>query len=110
MPLKLPDRARYRKNLLPAILVTIIIWFLWTTVFLFVPPDSLVAIILFLLLSFIASLFTGALVLGRTRRGVLLGIGVLIYMGLSFYGVANYLNLILIAGVILTLEYYFSTR
>lgn len=110
MALKLPDRIRYRKNLLPAILVTIVFWFLWVSMLLFVSPDSLLIIILFLVFSFLVSLFSGAIVLGRKRRGVLSGIGVLAYMGLSYYGIANYLNLILIAGVILTLEYYFSTR
>ena len=77
---------------------------------LFVPPESIFVTSGFLVLTFLTILFTASLALGRARRGVLAGVGVLSYMGLNYYGIANYLNAILIAGVLFTLEYYFSTR
>lgn len=102
------ERFRRRKNFLPTLVVAIFLWIVWAVIFFFVPPEGLLIPVVFLLVTFLAVFFIGALLFANTRRGLLAAIGVLIFMGLNFYGAGNYLNAVLLAGLLLAAEYYLS--
>ncbi|MBI2035042.1 MAG: hypothetical protein HYT11_04885 [Candidatus Levybacteria bacterium] len=106
----MPVKFRRRKNFLPALLVTIILWGILAIIFFFVPPETPLMPLLFLLIVFLTALFTGSLIFANTRRGVLLSLGILVFMLLNYYNIGNYLNLALLAGILVTLDYYLSHR
>lgn len=95
---------------MPALLVALFLWIVWAIIFLSVPPEGLLIPSLFLLVTFLAVFLSTALLFANTRRGVLAASGVVIFMILNFYGVGNYLNAILLMGLLLALEYYLSAN
>lgn len=104
----LRERVKRRKNFLPALLLTVLLWTVWLAVFFFAPPETFLMPFVFLTLTFLAILFSATLLFANTRRGFLTALGLTAFMLLNFYGIGNYLNLLLIVGVLLAAEYYFS--
>ena len=49
-----------------------------------------------------------ALILGNTRRGLVVGTGITIVVMLKIYDLGSWLNLVLIGGVVIAIERYFS--
>lgn len=95
---------------MPSLLAALFLWTAWLLVFLFFPPEAFLAPFLFLILTFFAVFLTSALLFANTRRGFLIGIGVLFLAILNYYKVGNYLNIILITGILLSVEYYFASQ
>lgn len=106
----MPDKFRRRKNFLPTLLITIILWSIWAITFFFVPPETFLVPILFLFITFLATLFTGSLIFANTRRGLLSALGILFFMLLNYYNIGNYLNIVLLVGILFAAEYYFSRQ
>jgi len=112
MPKKIENRQkeiRLRKNVFPAIIITIVLWFLLIFVILTIPPENSFIILGFFLLSFLCLLFTGSLILGSSRRGVLLALAGVIFLFLRYIGIGNLLNLFLILAFVVILEIYLSS-
>lgn len=99
-----------RKNFIATFLLTVFLWATWTIFFLLVPPEYFLTPLAFLLISFLAVLFTFALLFANTRRGLLVALGVTVFMILRYFEIGNYLNLLLLAGIFLSLEYYLSNK
>lgn len=104
------SRFQRRRNFLPTLLVTIILWGIFAVIFFFVPPETNLLPLLFLVVVVLASLFTGSLIFANTRRGFLLALGILVFMLLNYYNIGNYLNIVLLVGILFAAEYYFSSR
>ncbi len=104
------ERFKKKKNFLLTTILAILLWLAWAIIFLFVPPEISLVPILLLGITFLATLFTTSLVLANTRRGLLISVGVAIFMIMNYYGIGNYLNILLIAGILITVEYYLSSR
>jgi hypothetical protein len=102
------DFSRRRKNFLPTLLLTIIFWLLWGgLVYLFAPTNNILLIAFFLLL-FLACFLTLALILANSRRGFIAALGIISFLILRFYQLGNILNLILLGGILITLDLYFA--
>ncbi|OGM18664.1 hypothetical protein A2686_04325 [Candidatus Woesebacteria bacterium RIFCSPHIGHO2_01_FULL_38_10] len=101
---------KLRKNFFPAMLLTILLWLGVVFIIYFVNPSDLGAVQLFFIISFLASLFTFSTLLANTRRGLLIAIGLTIFLVLRYLGVGNILNLLLILGLTITTEIYFSKK
>lgn len=99
-----------RKNFLPSLIFTIILWAGLGMVTYFVDPSTFGAIYLFFLLVFFSLLFTFALLLGSTRRGLILSSAITAFLILRYFGVGNILNLVLVLALGITAELYFATR
>ncbi len=99
-----------RKNFLPALVLTIILWLALSGVIYFLDPDVMGTIFIFFILTFAAILFTFSLILGDTKRGFITAISALLFLILRYFGVGNILNLILIAGLALVCELYFLKK
>ncbi len=100
------EQIRKRKNFLPTLIITIFLWLLLSGVIYFVEPDSFGAMPLFFLITFLALLFTFATVFANTRRGAITAAGLTIFLFLRYLGVGNIINLLLIAGLGITIELY----
>jgi hypothetical protein len=99
-----------RKNFLPSLIFTIILWVALGAVAYFVDPSTFGAIYLFFLLVFFSLLFTFSLLLGSTRKGLILSISLTIFLILRYFGVGNILNLVLILALGVTAELYFARK
>jgi len=102
------ERVKRRKNFLATGVLSILLWVIWATIFFFVPPENFLTPFLFLFLTGLSVFFTAALLFANTRRGMLTAFGIAAIMVLNYFGLGNFLNLILVAGVLLVGEYYFS--
>lgn len=101
-------RVRLRKNFFLTVLITLFLWCIWALIFLLVPPEYFLMPAVFLVITFLGVLFPSSLVFANTRRGLLVAGGVVLFMLFNFLGFGNYLNLILLTGIIISFEYYFS--
>ncbi len=99
-----------RKNFFPTLAITVL---LWLTIFLliyFVEPGSPFAVPAFFILIFLAFLFTFSTALANSRRGLILSSAVTVFLLLRYLGVGNIINLLLIAGIVITLEVFYYKR
>lgn len=99
---------RKQKNFLPTLAVIFILWLVVTLIIMFVDPGTFGIIPVFIFLVFFALLFTLSLLFANTRRGLLLSVAITIGLILSTAKIANLLNLVLLAGIYLAFEFYFS--
>lgn len=97
-----------RKNFLPSLIFTIILWAGLGVVTYFVDPQTFGAIYLFFLLVFFSLLFTFSLILGSSRRGLILSISLTLFLILRYFGIGNILNLVLILALGLVAELYLA--
>ncbi len=104
------QQAVRRKNFLPTLLVTILLWSGIAGIIYFIDPHTFGILPLFFVLVFIALLFSFSIIFSHTRRGFLSALGLTLFIILRYFGVGNVLNLLLISGVIIALEIYFSRK
>jgi hypothetical protein len=104
------QQAVRRKNFLPTLLVTIFLWLLVAGIIYFIDPHTFGVLPLFFVLILIAFLFSFSIIFSHTRRGFLAALGLTLFIILRYFGVGNILNLLLISGVIIALEIYFTRK
>lgn len=104
------QKAKLRKNFLPTLILTIALWVAVACLVYFVEPGTLGAIPIFFAVIFFVLLFTFSTLFANTRRGLLTALAITIFLILRYLGVGNILNFLLIAGLTITLELYFSNR
>jgi hypothetical protein len=97
-----------RKNFLPSLILTILFWMATTYMILFVDPLSRGSVQLFFISLSFSLLFTGSLIFANKRRGILLTLSIIFFLILRYFGVGNIINVLLIAGLTITAEIYFS--
>lgn len=96
-----------RKNFLPTLGITLLLWLLLASLIYFINPDTFGVIFVFFLLFFLAVLFTFSLIFANTRRGLIAAGGITLFLILRYFGIGNLLNGLLIAGITLASEIYF---
>ena len=99
-----------RKNFLPSLIATLVLWAILALTIYFLDPFTVGALPLFFILVFFCLLFTSSLLFGNTRRGLVLTFALTIFLFLRYLGVGNLLNFILIAGLSLTIELYLARK
>ena len=97
-------QIKKRKNFFPALLITILLWFIFCCIVMFLNPSTFGAKPLFFASLGTALIFTLSLLFGNTKRGALTTIGILIYLFLRVIGIGNIVNLLLIFAVIIALD------
>lgn len=100
---------RARHNFLPALFLAVLFWISWFVVIFDFAPEIRTYFPFFLSLFFALTL-TLALILANTRRAFFVSAGIIAFLILRLFELANYLNLILILSFFLSLEIYFSCR
>lgn len=106
----LKEKIRRKKNFLPGVLVSTVLLISWLVVFFLVPPEAAFAPVAFLLITFCFLFFVFSLLLENSRRGFLVAIGITFFLITRYFGIGNYLILVLIVGILFTIEYYLSTH
>ena len=97
-----------RKNFLPTLFVTILLWLILGGIIYFVDPNMLLAVPLFFIIIFTTLLFTFSLLFASTRRGLIISISLSLFLILSYLGVGNILNLLLIIAIAVCVELYLA--
>lgn len=101
---------KLRKNFLPILILTIMFWVLIGYIIFFVEPYSFLAIPLFFLTLFFATLFTFTIFFANTRRGFIAAMSTVLFLFLRYLGIGNVVNFLLILGLAITIEFYFSKK
>lgn len=104
------DQILKRKNFLPTLVVTVLLWLMLAGLIYFVDPDTVLAVPLFFVIIFLAILFTSSLLFANSRRGLITSSSIFLFLILSYLGVGNILNLILLVAIAVTIELYFGSR
>lgn len=99
-----------RKNFLPTLLITILLWALLGGLIYFVDPKTFGVIPLFFISVFVSLLFTFSLIFANSRRGLVATIAITLFLILLYLGVGNILNLILIVAIAVSIELYFTVK
>ena len=109
---KLAEKAALRrnkgKNFFATLILTVIFWGLTAFILYFVDPNTFGAIPVFFLSLFMTLLFAASVLLSNTRRGLLTAMGITSFLVLRFLGIGNIINLLLIAGLVIAVDLYFS--
>jgi len=100
-------RDTRRKNFLPTLIITILLWFCLGALVYFIQPGIPGALVLFFVLVFFTLLFTFSIIFANTRRGILASSVTTLFALLVYFGIGNFLNLFLLLGIGLTLDVYF---
>lgn len=99
-----------KKRFLPVFFTGLVFWGAFLYLIFFLPPENNFLIFTFHFSLFWALFFSLALLFRNTRRGFLLATAIIIFLALRFLKQSHPLNLILLGGIILTLEIYFSRQ
>jgi hypothetical protein len=99
-----------RRNFLPTLLVTILLWLVLSGLIYFIDPGTFGAVPLFFVLLFVTFLFTFSLLFASTRRGLITSLSLSLFAILAYLGVGNVINLLLIAAIAICVELYLSKR
>jgi hypothetical protein len=87
-----------------------LLWVLLIGIIYFVNPATFGVILLFFLILFFCLLFTFSLLFGNTRRGVIGSLTLLTFLILRYLDIGHVLNFILLVGLGITIELYFSRK
>lgn len=115
-PKRFIERQRQRetevkeKSKIPAIVIAFISSVLLLVFILFLDPQSFGIIPLFFLICFVAVFFTLTLLLKSTFRGLLYTTAGMLFLILRYFGIGNVLNLILIVGIVISIEIFISSK
>ncbi len=97
-----------RKNFLPTLVLTLLLWIATGFLIYAVDPFSFGAVPAFFCLVFLSLLFTFALLFSNSRRGFVAAGALSIFLFLRYLGIGNILNFLLLAGIAVAIELYFS--
>jgi hypothetical protein len=97
-----------RKNFLPTLILAIIFWGIWVWFIFSFPPANNFLIFIFCLLLFLATFLTAALIFANSRRGLLIALFLILFLLFRYHHLANILNILILAGIFISLEIYFS--
>jgi len=99
---------RKRKNFLPSVVFTLLLWIIMVLFIFFIDPYLPAAIIFFFLFLFLAFLFTLSTLFANSKRGFIYSLSIMAFLIMRIYGVGNLINLLLLIGVILSIELILS--
>lgn len=95
-----------RKNFLPSLVITIILWLILAGIIYFIDPAIIMAIPLFFIIVFLSFLFTFSLLFAAQRRGLIIATAATLFLFLSYLGVGNIINFLLIVAIGICFELY----
>jgi len=110
-----PKRRR-RKNFLLTFILIVIFWAIFSFIIFFIEPEQVKNFIIpgaylpFFVNLFLALFFTLSIIFNNTSRGFLVSIGIILFLILRLHDLGNLLNVFLIVGLILALEFLFTSK
>lgn len=100
------DQITKRKNFLPTLVLTVLLWITLGGTIYFVDPNTIFAVPLGFILTFSVLLFTFSLLLASSRRGLITSSSLSFFLVLSYLGVGNIINFLLIVAIAICVELY----
>lgn len=97
-----------RKNFFPTLIITVLLWLSLGTLVYFVEPDTPGVVPLFFINAFFALLFSFSTLFENSRRGFIVSFTLVFFLILRYFGVGNIINFLLLVGVALSIELYFT--
>ncbi len=104
------EKIKKRKNFFPTLLLTLFFGAGWGWVVFKTAPTNNWSLFAFFSLFFVAIFLASALILANSRRGALVAAGLTLFLLFRYYQLANALNLILLLGILVSIEAYFSKK
>ncbi|OGM24797.1 hypothetical protein A2715_03460 [Candidatus Woesebacteria bacterium RIFCSPHIGHO2_01_FULL_39_32] len=101
-------QIKLRKKFFPTLIITVFLWLLVGLVVYFVDPENYGSIPLLFFLFFLALLFTLSTLFANTRRGLIATCSITVFLILRYLGVGNIINFLLLLGLAIASEFYFS--
>lgn len=104
-----------RKNYLPTLVLILILWFLLALMIFLIEPELIKDVIIpglylpFFGLFFPAVFLSLAIILNNSQRGFLISLGLTAILILKIYRLDNWLNFILVGGILITVDRYLSS-
>ena len=109
MPRELRKQQKLkRKNFFPSLIITMFLWIIIAGLVYLTDPRTFGVILLFFLLIFFACWFTFSVLSENRKRGLIIAGSITFFMILRYLGIGNILNLILLLGLAITIDYFFS--
>ncbi|MGD8744251.1 MAG: hypothetical protein PVJ52_01485 [Candidatus Woesebacteria bacterium] len=105
---KIKDERKKSKNFFASVFIASALWMAVGYIIYFVDPFTFGALPLFLLLVFLSLSLTLSIIFVNTRRGVIASAGITLFLLLRYFGVGNVVNFLLILGLSISAELYFS--
>lgn len=102
------EKVKRRRNFFVSFLATILLWLLIFCFIYFVDPENIVARVTFFVSVFFVVLFTASFVFANSRRGLITAFVITFFLILRLFGIGNILNLLLLAGLAVCIDYYKS--
>lgn len=87
-----------------------IFWGFWSWLVYSRPPTTNTLIVGFFVLLFLALFLTLSLIFANSRRGALIAFFITLLLIFRYHQLANPLNILLLAGIFLSLEIYLDKR
>jgi hypothetical protein len=103
-------KLQSRKNFFPTLIVIAFLWATLALIVFFIEPNVSWAIPVFFILVFLALLFSLSMLFGNSRMGLVAAASIGFFILLAYFGQGNILNLLLIAGLAVTIELLFSKK
>ena len=106
-----PKKSR-RKNFLVTFILIIVFWSTFAFLIFFIEPGQIKNLIIpgaylpFFINLFLAIFFTLSVVLNNSQRGLLISLGIIAFLILRLHDFGNLLNLILIIGLIVAIDFF----
>jgi len=88
----------------------VLLWILLAGLIYFVDPQTFLAVPIFFVILFATLLFTFAFLFASTLRGLIVSLSLSLFAILSYLGVGNILNLLLIIAIAICIELYLARR
>lgn len=102
--------VKLRKSFLPTFIITILLWLGVFGIIYFIDPHERGAVPLFFIATLFVLFFTLSIVFINSRRGFIAALAITLFVVLRYFGLGNLLNFLLLAGIGVALELYFSKK
>ena len=99
--------VKRRKSFTLSLFLIILLWVSLSTFIYLVDPEQFGAVQIFFVLVFATLTFTLSFAFNNTRRGVIATVCVVLFLILRYFDIGNILNLLLVIGLGISVEYYY---
>ena len=89
------------------ITASIVLWIFLACIIYFVDPNTFGIVPIFFIILFVALFNTSRILLKNKRRQLIISLAIILFVILKFFGMGNIVNLLLLVGIVLTIETWF---
>ncbi len=95
-----------RKNYLPSLILAVLFWLGGGFIFFTLPPNSILIIGIFLILTTLAIFLTFSFILRSSKRGLVLTLGIIFLVLLKKIAQLTFVNVLLVFAILITISVF----